>query len=323
MTVPSRSGYAIALVLLAVIGLTGAGLPPGAWPLDGPVVREFDPPAKDWQPGHRGLDLGASPGTTVSAAAAGRVSFVGRIAGRDVLVIDHGDVRTTYEPVRASVAVGDRVDLGDPVGELQAGHPCGAAAACLHWGLKRGEAYLDPRDLLGSDPARGDVRMLPGDARKRAEEAARARREQAQAGGGLGRPSPPGEHGFSMPVPGPVTSPFGMRVHPITGVRKLHDGTDWGAGCGTPIRAPYAGTVTTVTFTGAWGNRLILDHGMVDGRAVRTSYNHALGYTVRPGQRVAAGQVIGRVGSTGYSTGCHLHLQLWLDGGIVDPLSWF
>ncbi|TDT32892.1 M23 family metallopeptidase [Naumannella halotolerans] len=308
-----------ALVAVLVVLCGAGGLPPGVWPLEGPVVRDYDAPDPDWLPGHRGVDLGTEPGAPVVAAAAGTVTHVGPIAGRGVVVVDHGSVRTTYEPVDPTVTSGTVVAAGDRIGTVTAGHPGCPVAACLHWGLREQERYRDPRDLLGG--AEGQVRMVAGDSREAVEQAASNR--PAPTDGGLGSPSPPGPHGFSQPVPGSITSPFGMRVHPVTGVYKLHDGTDWGAACGTPIRAPYAGTVTSVGSSGAWGNRLILDHGTVDGRSVRTSYNHASGFTVPAGSRVEAGQVIGRVGSTGYSTGCHLHLQLWLDGGIVDPMSWF
>ena len=122
-----------------------------------------------------------------------------------------------------------------------------------------------------------------------------------------------------MPATGPVTSPYGMRRHPITGVWKLHDGTDFGASCGSPIRAAAAGIVVSVTSSSAYGNRLIIDHG-TSGRLV-TSYNHAQRYSAAVGDRVAAGQVIGVVGSTGLATGCHLHFQVWRDGTLIDPMT--
>ena len=76
-----------------------------------------------------------------------------------------------------------------------------------------------------------------------------------------------GGHGFGHPVPGAITSAFGMRFHPVLRRWKLHDGTDFGAGCGTPIRAPYAGTVTSTYSSAAYGQRLLLAHGSVDGVA--------------------------------------------------------
>ena len=125
------------------------------------------------------------------------------------------------------------------------------------------------------------------------------------------------------PVPGPITSPYGMRFHPVLHYWKLHDGTDFRAGCGTTIRAPYSGRVEEKYYNGGYGNRLMIDHGYVRGKYVTTGYNHAIRYTVGVGQRVRKGQVIGYVGSTGYSTGCHLHLMVWLNGRVTNPMRWF
>jgi murein DD-endopeptidase MepM/ murein hydrolase activator NlpD len=130
-------------------------------------------------------------------------------------------------------------------------------------------------------------------------------------------------HGFSYPVPARVTSAFGMRFHPVLRYWKLHDGTDLGAGCGTPIRAPRAGRVAERYYNAGYGKRLMIDHGYVRGRYVTTGYNHASRYIVRVGQRVRKGQVIGYVGSTGFSTGCHLHLMVWLNGRLRNPMTWF
>jgi len=124
-------------------------------------------------------------------------------------------------------------------------------------------------------------------------------------------------------VDGPITSPFGMRVHPITHVYKLHDGTDFGAACNTPIRAPYSGKVVEEYYNGGYGNRLFIDHGKVDGHYITTSMNHAASYSVGVGAYVHQGQVIGHVGETGYATGCHLHLMVWKDGTMINPMTWY
>ncbi len=129
---------------------------------------------------------------------------------------------------------------------------------------------------------------------------------------------------FLMPVGARITSRYGMRLHPVLGYWKLHDGTDFGASCGTPIRAAEDGVVSERYYNAGYGNRLMIDHGLIDGDYVTTGYNHASRYTVRVGQRVSRGQVIGYVGNTGYSTGCHLHLMVWEDGSVVNPLAkWF
>lgn len=298
---------------------------PARWPLAGAVrvVAGFDPPGQTWGAGHRGIDLAARPGQSVLAVAAGRVSFAGRLAGRGVVVVDHGSLRTTYEPVDPLVAVGEQVAAGTVLGRLGSGGHCGGS--CLHLGVKEGDRYLDPTLLIGGD-ADTTLRLMPASqvdvARRRAAERARL---AAQAGATVASFASitPGKHGFGRPVPGGITSPFGMRFHPVLHVWKLHDGTDFGAACGTPIRAPYAGRVASVGFNRGYGNRLMLDHGSVDGHRVRTGYNHAIRYVVRPGTRVQRGQLLGYVGSTGFSTGCHLHLMLWLDGRLANPMVWF
>jgi murein DD-endopeptidase MepM/ murein hydrolase activator NlpD len=129
------------------------------WPLrpEPEVVADFAPPAVAWAAGHRGVDLLARSGQQVRAAQAGTVTFAGRIAGRGVVVVSHGDTRTTYEPVAASVSRGEPVRQGEVLGELELlGSHC-LPRACLHWGLLRGETYLDPLTLVG----RGPVRLLP------------------------------------------------------------------------------------------------------------------------------------------------------------------
>lgn len=122
------------------------------------VTRGFDPPARRWLAGHRGVDLAAADGVVVHAAGPGRVRFAGPVAGRPVVSIDHPDgLRTTYEPVRPVVAAGDRVAAGDPIGVLEPTHAGCPVAACLHWGLRLGTLYVDPLSLLGL----GAVRLLP------------------------------------------------------------------------------------------------------------------------------------------------------------------
>lgn len=135
------------------------GAPDGVWPLDPrpAVVARFDPPTSAWGAGHRGVDLTGRVGQPVRSSLAGTVSWAGTLAGRGVLVVRHGPTRTTYEPVATLVAVGDEVGRGEVVGRLEGGGSHCAPAACLHWGWRRGEAYLDPLDLVGGGP----VRLLP------------------------------------------------------------------------------------------------------------------------------------------------------------------
>jgi murein DD-endopeptidase MepM/ murein hydrolase activator NlpD len=130
------------------------------WPLAGspPVTRAFEPPLDPFGPGHRGVDLAAAPGAPVLAAGAGVVAFAGMVAGRPLVSVDHpGGLRTTYEPVDPTVAAGQAVARGSPIGTLLVGHAGCPAAACLHWGVRRGEVYLDPLTLLRAVR----IRLLP------------------------------------------------------------------------------------------------------------------------------------------------------------------
>ncbi|MEV6275866.1 M23 family metallopeptidase [Nocardia sp. NPDC051832] len=142
-----------------------AGAPAGefSWPLrPRPTVeRRFEKPARNWLPGHRGVDLAGTPGQPVLAAGDGIVVFAGEVAGKPVVSIDHpGGLRTTYEPVEAATAVGRRVTRGSPIGTLRSGHEGCPAPACLHWGARRESSshsareYVDPLALLHISPIR-------------------------------------------------------------------------------------------------------------------------------------------------------------------------
>ncbi|MGI8986119.1 MAG: peptidoglycan DD-metalloendopeptidase family protein [Nocardioidaceae bacterium] len=156
--------------------------------------------------------------------------------------------------------------------------------------------------------------------RAAAERAAAARHESTPTVSASVQPS---SSPLSLPVDSSyVTSPYGMRLHPILSVYKLHDGTDFGAGCGTPIYAAASGTVVSALNDAAYGNRVIMTHGIIGGRSLATSYNHLTSDTVSTGQRVSKGQVIGYAGTTGYSTGCHLHFMVYENGSTVDPMGW-
>ncbi len=150
---------AVLLVVLVLLAPRAAAAASWAWPLaePHPVTRGFAPGPQPWAPGHRGVDLVAPAGSPVLAAGDGRVTFAAVLAGRGVVVVTHGALRTTYEPVTADVRVGEGVLAGGRLGALAPGHPGCPAAACLHWGLLRGETYLDPLRLVRQGP----VRLLP------------------------------------------------------------------------------------------------------------------------------------------------------------------
>lgn len=134
-------------ILPAVAAEPAAGW---AWPLSPrpAVLRVFDPPERPWLSGHRGVDLrAASDGATVTAPAAGRVSFAGVVVDRPVLTIDHGNgLLSSFEPVATTLQAGDAVAAGEPVGRLHADMPAGhcGGTPCLHWGVRRGGDYVNP-----------------------------------------------------------------------------------------------------------------------------------------------------------------------------------
>jgi len=130
----------------------------GTWPLRPrpAVVAGFDPPDVPWAAGHRGIDLAGHVAQPVMTVLAGEVTFAGSVAGRPVVVVDHGTTRTTYEPVVAALEVGVDVSAGAVVGHLVAAGSHCPPAACLHLGWIRNvdDTYLDPLILLGAQPVR-------------------------------------------------------------------------------------------------------------------------------------------------------------------------
>lgn len=120
---------------------------------------------------------------------------------------------------------------------------------------------------------------------------------------------------FVRPVKGEVTSKFGMRTHPITGQYKMHTGVDYAAPTGTPVQATRSGKVAEVGYDEGYGNYVVVDHG----NGVKSRYAHLSEINVKEGQELQAGQKLGEVGSTGLSTGPHLHFEIMINGQHVDP----
>jgi murein DD-endopeptidase MepM/ murein hydrolase activator NlpD len=172
--------------------------------------------------------------------------------------------------------------------------------------------------------------------KKAAEEAARraAAAKKAQSSGS-GSSSPGGSSGsgssssssssssyLSRPVrTGWVSSEFGMRFHPILNYWRLHAGRDYAVACGTPVYAAASGTVIMAGYTSGYGNRLVIDHGLQRGVGLATTYNHLTRFVVRGGH-VSRGQLVAYSGTTGTSTGCHLHFETLENGTFVDPRRW-
>lgn len=127
---------------------------------------------------------------------------------------------------------------------------------------------------------------------------------------------------LARPGPGPVTSPYGYRIHPIYGYYGLHNGIDFGTGCGARLVAGESGTVIDRYFDEVYGKRLYVAIGRVNGASIVLVYNHLSSYAVGQGARVRRGQTVGYSGSTGWSTGCHLHFIVLRDGEPVDPAGY-
>ncbi len=134
--------------------------------------------------------------------------------------------------------------------------------------------------------------------------------------------SPKTSGGFLRPVSGPVTSPFGSRMHPIFKRVINHTGVDLGMPMGAKVKAANSGKVIYVGWYGGYGKVVIIDHGKVNGVPVTSLYAHLSSYSVSNGVSVYKGQIIGNVGSTGYSTGPHLHFEIRENGKPVNPAKY-
>ena len=137
-----------------------------------------------------------------------------------------------------------------------------------------------------------------------------------QSGGSSGS----GHHSGQLfwPTSGSIVSGFGWRVHPIFGTRRFHSGVDIDGACGQPIWAADDGRVISAGYNGGYGNATIIDHG----NGLATLYAHQTSFAVSSGAQVRRGQTIGYVGTTGYSTGCHLHFEVRVNGAPVDPVPY-
>lgn len=166
--------------------------------------------------------------------------------------------------------------------------------------------------------------------RKKREEAAKSNnsggKSTSSGGGGGGGSSSSGSADaggdWVYPVNSRMNSNFGWRYHPIYNTRKLHAGVDFPVACGVPVGATHSGRVIARTYNSGAGNKMILSHGIHDGKLVTSSYHHLQGYALPVGAKVAAGSTVGYVGTTGSSTGCHLHFEIQEDGNSVNPANY-
>lgn len=131
----------------------------------------------------------------------------------------------------------------------------------------------------------------------------------------LDRLAKPVASAFELPVAAPITSNFGLRIHPILRFGRMHRGLDFGASWGSPIRAAADGIVVAASWRGGYGRQIQVAHG----GGLQTSYSHVSEYAVEPGRRVRRGDVIGYVGASGLATGPHLHFELMRGGQAIDP----
>lgn len=168
-----------------------------------------------------------------------------------------------------------------------------------------GEGEDGPSDDDGDPPADEEDTTEPPD-------------DEPNADDGAGDPTPESTPGMIWPVNGPVTSGFGNRVHPIYGTVRFHAGLDISASSGTPVVAAQSGSVLWVGTQGGYGETVIVDHG----GGLTTVYPHLSGYNTSVGAAVGQGEVIGFVGSTGLSTGPHLHFEVRVGGAAQDPMPY-
>jgi murein DD-endopeptidase MepM/ murein hydrolase activator NlpD len=179
----------------------------------------------------------------------------------------------------------------------------------------------DQKDLeTRSTTLDGEIEELARQEREREEKL--KSQQQSSGGGGGGAPVAGSANtggGWVYPVNARLNSNFGWRVHPIYGTRKLHAGVDFPVACGVPVGAAHSGRVIARTYNSGSGNKIILSHGVMNGRLVTTSYHHLQGFAKPVGAQVSAGDTVGYVGTTGSSTGCHLHFETHEDGNAVNP----
>ncbi|MCW3840582.1 M23 family metallopeptidase [Micromonospora yasonensis] len=299
---------------------TAAGAPPSAAPVSpgGPFPS----------PGSAAASIGADPGADlypqppVDAATTPQARQVARLADvqhriqylQNILARTRDDLaRAQREPdpvlqLLTALTTGGDPAAAPPIAVADSANlvdtPTGRAAA-LSAAIASGQAELARRQQDESR-IRREIDLAARRAAIPAQAPARTR-----GGARLGQP-----------LAGRLTSRFGVRFDPYYHVWQLHPGVDLAAPVGTPIVAAADGRVTRAGWYGGYGNYTCVDHGRADGQRLSTCYGHQSRLLVSPGQRVRAGQVIGLVGSTGASTGPHLHFEVRLGGRAVDPLPW-
>lgn len=185
------------------------------------------------------------------------------------------------------------------------------------------EANLEDR----SSTLDTEIEELARQEREREQKAAEAAKKKSSSGSGTGKKSSSGGSantggGWNYPVNSRMNSNYGWRYHPIYHTRKLHAGVDFPVACGTSVGATHSGRVIARTHNSGAGNKIILSHGIHNGKLVTSSYHHLQGFAKPVGAQVSAGDTVGYVGTTGSSTGCHLHFEVQEDGNSVNPANY-
>ena len=256
---------------------------------------------------------------------------------------------TIAAPLAAAAAGVDEAAPAEPIAQAPAAAPQAAAAIAPvalpgATDAATAEGAVEERAADGDAASRSEERTAPAAAEDAAEDEAESTgievsvpepepvvtEAAAGAEGADGTASAEGadsaegeavvgsDSGYIRPSSGPITSGYGGRIHPVLGYYKGHDGVDFGAACGAPVKAAKSGTVVAVEYHHASGNRVKIDHG----NGVVTGYYHLQGFNTSVGATVAQGDTIGYVGSTGRSTGCHLHFAKMDEAGnYSDPMS--
>jgi murein DD-endopeptidase MepM/ murein hydrolase activator NlpD len=275
------------------------------------------------------LALGAdTPEAFTDRVALSGVALRSQGDALDQLAVQQADLRahtSKVEAVAAEVTVLKEQSAAAVAARKVAQQAAAAAQARIATVLARQRAALKVAQTKAAAERTRLTALQTEQTKLRAMLLARARAEAARrraAGGGSSGGSAPGpSSGFlSYPVAGPVTSGFGLRYHPILHIWRLHSGIDFGVGCGTPVHAAANGTIISAGWAGGYGNRVVIDHGYVRGGDLATTYNHLT--SIVASGAVSRGQLIAYSGTTGLSTGCHLHFETLVNGSYVNPAGW-
>ncbi len=233
--------------------------------------------------------------TQAAEDAAARKAEVEALAARQQAAVSTIESRQAEEEARLAELQRESDELGDQlreIAEVEARRDAERRAA--------EEAARAASSGAGSSSSSADRLSSPP---------AVSRSTRADTGGTLLRPA------------GRISSPFGMRMHPIKGIMRMHNGQDFAAGCGTPVLAAEDGEIVSAGYNGSYGNITVINHGTLRGQQVATAYAHMQSFTKRSGS-VQRGEVIGYEGTTGGSTGCHVHFEVRVSGSPVNPMNW-